>query len=114
MSRAIFLMKFLKVELGSSQLPQVIKFSIGCATQDKITKVIQSYNYLNNEIIGAFREDNLIGIIGLLESVNRITIRHISIIPEFRRKNIGNSLLHYIKNHYNEDEISVETDEESV
>jgi len=46
--------------------------------------------------------------------LEKITIRHISVLPEFQRQGIGKLLLDNIKKRYAENKIIAETDEESV
>jgi ribosomal protein S18 acetylase RimI-like enzyme len=95
-------------------LPLVIKDSIGSPTPSKINLVLQSYNQANHYLIGAFIKHQLVGVIGF-ETINQIaTIKHISILPEFRKQKIGKLLIQYIIKQYFLQEIKCETDTDSV
>ncbi len=96
------------------QLLEVIKFAIGNPEPKKIAKVINSYRELNNKLIGAYLDDNLIGIIGYLQTTEQITIRHISVLPKYRQLGIGRLLLSNLKKQSPKYQIIAETDEEAV
>ncbi len=103
-----------KISADNPKLPEVIKFSIGYPTEDKILEIIRSYYTADNELIGAFLEGGLIGVVGLLQATEKITIRHISVLPKFQRQGVGKLLLDDVKERYAEHKIIAETDEESV
>ena len=103
-----------KISADESKLSEVIKLSIGYPTEDKILEVIRSYHTTGNELIGAFWEGCLIGVIGLLQATEKITIRHISVLREFQRQGVGKLLLNDVKERYAEHKIIAETDGESV
>lgn len=103
-----------KVLADDPKLPEIIKFSIGYPTEDKVLEIIKTYATYGNELTGAYLEGGLIGVVGLAASTEKITIRHISVLPEFQRKGIGKLLLDNIKKRYVENKIIAETDEESV
>ena len=102
-----------KVSADDPKLPDVIKFSIGYPTEDKVLEIIKTYATYGNELTGAYLEGGLIGVVGFY-CLEKITIRHISVLPEFQRKGIGKLLLDNIKKRYAENKIIAETDEESV
>lgn len=56
----------------------------------------------------------LIGMVGILKTDKIITIRHISVLPEWRQQGIGTLLLNDVKKRYAGNTIIAETDEESV
>lgn len=103
-----------KVSAADPKLPEVMNFSMGSPTEDKILEIISTYHDAGNELIGAFLEGGLIGVVGLLQSTEKITIRHISVLPEFQRQGVGTLLLDYVKEHYSGHKIIAETDGESV
>lgn len=102
------------LNVHDSQIPLVIKSSIGNPSPNKIMEVIKSYNHPDHAIIGAFRGDILIGILGICKTHTLITIRHISVLRDFQKKGIGTLLLNEIKKHYAGSRIIAETDAESV
>ncbi len=102
-----------KVLADDPKLSEVIKFSIGYPTEDKVLEIIKTYATYGNELTGAYLEGGLIGVVGFY-CLEKITIRHISVLPEFQRQGIGKLLLDNIKKRYAENKIIAETDEESV
>ena len=103
-----------KISADDQKLPEVIKFSIGYPTEDKILEIIRSYYTAGNELIGAFLEGGLIGVVGLLQATEKITIRHISVLPKFQKQGVGKLLLDDVKERYDKHKIIAETDETSV
>lgn len=102
------------VSLDNSGLSSVICGAIGNSTPDKILEVIKSYSNPDNEIFGAFMDDILVGVLGVVKDSETIVIRHISVIENFQRQAIGSLLLDEIKKCYKSYKIIAETDEESV
>jgi GNAT superfamily N-acetyltransferase len=102
-----------KVLEDDPNLPEVIKFSIGYPTENKVLEIIKTYTTYGNELTGAYLEGRLIGIVGVY-CLEKITIRHISVLPEFQRKGVGKLLLDNIKKRYAGNKIIAETDKESV
>ena len=104
-----------KVATNDLELPGVISFSIGYPTKDKILEVIASYKNVDNQLYGAYLNNQLISIIGLSSNPDQaITVRHISTLPEFRGCRVGTLLLNNIKENYVNCKMYAETDEESV
>jgi len=104
--------KIKPISLQEPRLKWVIKASIGNPTEAKIQDVIRSYQAPNHEVVGAFLDDLLVGMIGIFYNSNLITIRHISIISDYQKCGIGKLLINEIKKKKNP--IIVETDAESV
>jgi GNAT superfamily N-acetyltransferase len=104
----------LNVKADHPHLSKVIQFSIGYPTDDKILEVIASYKNADNILRGAYLDECLIGIIGIQQIERNITIRHISVLPEFRGLRVGTLLLNNIKVQLSRYRINAETDEESV
>ncbi|MDF3047211.1 MAG: uncharacterized protein K0R73_329 [Candidatus Midichloriaceae bacterium] len=96
------------------QLPLVIWGSIGYPSSNKILEVIKKYNDPGHELIGAFIDDVLVGVIGLLKADKNITIGHISVLPQFQRRGMGSLLINHVKSHRGSHTLIAETDEESV
>jgi GNAT superfamily N-acetyltransferase len=103
-----------KISADDPKLPEVIKFSIGYPTEDKVLEIVRTYAASGNELVGAYLEGGLISVVGLAAATEKITIQHISVLPEFQRQGIGKLLLDNIKKCYAENKIIAETDEESV
>lgn len=95
-------------------LPLVIHGAVGNPSPDKIVAVIKRYAYPGHEIIGAFTDDILVGMLGVYIANALITIRHISVLQNFQRQGVGTLLLGEIKKCYEGYRIIAETDEESV
>jgi uridine kinase len=103
-----------RIRADDPQLSEVIQFSIGNPSCDKVREVIKSYHNSDYEIMGAFMQSILIGIAGLCKTDEAITLMHVSVLPQFQRKGIGTVLLNDIKKRYIGHSIFVETDEEAV
>jgi ribosomal protein S18 acetylase RimI-like enzyme len=103
-----------KIAANDPRFPHVIKFSIGYPTEDKILEVIKSYQDGNRQLIGAIAHEQLIGVVGLEQGTQRITIHHISVLPNFRLHGIGKALIEFIKKEFAIQQIVLETDEEAV
>lgn len=102
------------VEVDDHQLPLVIKYSIGNPSYDKILETLKSYKGSGHEVVGAFTQDILIGVIVTFKVNKIITIKRISVLKEWRRQGIGALLLGNIKKRYTGYIIVAETDENSV
>jgi ribosomal protein S18 acetylase RimI-like enzyme len=95
-------------------LGSVISSSIGSPTPEKIAQVLQSYQRPNQFLIGAFSSRNLIAVIGFELNSMHATIKHISVVDEFKKQGIGKSLIHSLIKDYTPSTVSLETDKESV
>ncbi|PPE03045.1 hypothetical protein HCUR_01476 [Holospora curviuscula] len=95
-------------------LGYVISSSIGSPTPEKIAQVLQSYQQPNQFLIGAFSSKTLIAVIGFELNGMQATIKHISVVDEFRNQGIGKSLIHSLIKDYTPSTVLLETDEESV
>lgn len=95
-------------------LSAVISSSIGSPTPEKIAQILQSYQRPNQFLIGAFSSQNLIAVIGFELNGMQVTIKHISVVDEFKKQGIGKSLIHRLIKDYKPSTVSLETDEESV
>jgi len=102
------------VNVDEPQLSSVILFSIGHPSQQKVQAVIESYHNTQHKIIGAFIGDILVGIVGLLKIHESIIIRHLSVVPRWRKQGIGTLLLKGVKRCYPHISVVAETDDESV
>jgi ribosomal protein S18 acetylase RimI-like enzyme len=108
---------FYRVLLDNTDLSNVIKFSVGNSSDSKLLDVIKSYNNYKNQLFGAYLNKKLIGVVGIEQIMLKIRIRHISVLPEFRRLGIGRLLLKFVKDSYaslDQLTISAETDEEAL
>jgi ribosomal protein S18 acetylase RimI-like enzyme len=96
-------------------LSDVIHYSIGYPTKEKIAKILSSYEDEGHYIFGAFIDENIVGIIGIcLNNTIESVIRHISVTPQFRRQGIAKQLILHVINHFNIKEIEAETDNEAI
>lgn len=103
-----------QVSTDDPQLPEVIQFSMGRPTADNILEVITIYNKADHALIGAFLDDTLIGVVGFFCCLEKITIRHISVLPELQNQGVGRVLLDHLKAQYAPSKIIAETDADSV
>lgn len=97
-----------------SQLPEVIKLSMGLPDPIKVQEIMNTYSLLGHELRGAFLDRRLIGMIGLIHTKEYSTIRHLSVLPNFQREGIGTVLLESVKENCASRKIIAETDEEAV
>ena len=102
------------VDLDDPILPFIIAPSLGCPSYERISQIIKSYAAFNHQMIGAFKENFLIGLIGSVKKNTFITIRHISILKKFQKQAIGRLMIHHLKKNNPNCKIFAETDEESI
>ncbi|MCP5369944.1 MAG: GNAT family N-acetyltransferase [Rickettsiaceae bacterium] len=101
------------IEYNTENLAEVIKYSVGNPTHDKLHNVLSSYNNYQNQLIGYFVEQTLVACLGYYIENNILTIRHISVLPFYQKRNIGTKLINYLKN-LEVAIIRAETDNDSV
>jgi ribosomal protein S18 acetylase RimI-like enzyme len=92
----------------------VISSSIGTPTTAKITRILQGYKLPNQFLIGAFALETLVAIIGFELNGPQATIKHISVLKDFRKHGIGNALIQKLIKEYAPNIVILETDDESV
>jgi ribosomal protein S18 acetylase RimI-like enzyme len=102
------------IELSHPELPDVIAYSIGNPTDDKVQKVLDGYKDTNTPLIGYFVGGNLVGVIGLEILQASGAIQHISVLPKYQSIGIGKQLVHYAIKHFSLNALSAETDEDAV
>lgn len=102
------------IEPSHPELPDVIAYSIGNPTDEKVRKVLDGYRAQNNALIGYFVGGNLAGVIGLEISRTSVTIQHISVLPNYQSNGIGKQLVQYVMKHFSPKALSAETDEDAV
>jgi predicted GNAT family acetyltransferase len=93
-------------------LGSVISSSIGSPTPEKIAPVLQSYQQPNQFLIGAFSSRNLIAVIGFELNGMQATIKHISVVDEFKKQGIGKLLVQEVIKNFTLTRIEAETDNE--
>lgn len=105
---------FKLVDFNEKNLDSLIADSMGNPTTEKINQVLESYKNNNQYLIGCFIEQNLIGVIGVEILPSYATIRHISVLQNFRSQGIGQQLILHITKHFLLKTIIAETDEMAV
>lgn len=103
-----------KISPIHDSLESVIVYSIGNPTNEKISKILNSYKEENKLLIGAFLSTKLIAALGLHLNNEEVTILHLSVLPELRGEGVGRKLLSYIASEFPNYRISLETDAEAV
>jgi ribosomal protein S18 acetylase RimI-like enzyme len=96
------------------RLSCVVSSSIGLPTPEKIAQVLESYQQPNQFLMGAFSTKNLIAVIGFQLKDTQATIKHISVLNEFKMQGVGKSLVHRLIRDYKPSTVSLETDGEAV
>jgi len=102
------------IEPSHPELPDVIAYSIGNPTDEKVKRVLDGYRAHNKPLIGYFVGGKLVGVIGLESSHAFATIQYISVVPKYQSNGIGKQLVHHIMKHFSPKTISAETDSDSV
>lgn len=74
------------ISFDNMQLPLVIYGAIGNPSENKLQEVIANYQAIDQYIIGAFIDSILVGILGFYKEQDIITIRHISVLKNFKGK----------------------------
>jgi N-acetylglutamate synthase-like GNAT family acetyltransferase len=96
------------------ELSKLLSISISDPTEEKVQKVIASYNTKNHQLIGYLANEKLIGVIGINVVDSDVIILHISINPNYKLMGIGTKLIHYIITSFPATNIIAETGSESV
>ena len=105
---------FEQIEASHPDLPEVITPSIGFPSLEKVQQVVEAYKSDDRRLIGCFLDQKLIGVIGVELSCPEATIKHISVLDNFRSQGIGKQLIHYAIICFSIDTLLAETDRESV
>jgi len=105
---------FEQIEASHPDLPEVITPSIGYPTLEKVQQVVETYKRDDRRLIGCFLDQKLLGVIGVELSCLEVTIKHISVLENFRLQGIGKQLIQYAMNYFSMDTFLAETDRESV
>lgn len=96
------------------ELKNVIKYSFGSSSLEKIDEIVKSYDQGNKPLHGYLIQGKLVGVIGVdISNPNQLIIQHISVLKEYRNKGIGAELIDHIKAIYRQ-LICAETDEEAI
>ena len=102
------------IEPSHPMFPFVIKDSIGLPTPSKIKQVLQRYADPHWILLGAFVDQNLVGVIGVENKASNAIIKHLSVLEPFRRKGFGKALVLHIAKYFPINTIQTETDVEAV
>lgn len=105
---------FKRIYPNDPDLTEVILPSIGNPTSEKIASILESYNYKNHCLIGAIINDKLVGAIGIKLNKNTATIKHISVLEEFRNQGIAKKLIQHVIEHFSLEIVTAETDKDAV
>lgn len=102
-------------EIGSlhPDLPQIIAYSIGKASKEKVIGVLTSYNVVDHHLIGGFIGSKLVSVIGLHVEDDRCIIKHIAVLEEHRNKGIGKQIIRYAAEFFSLQFLTAETDDEA-
>lgn len=95
-------------------LAEIITPSIGNPTKEKVQNIIAGYQADDHCLIGAIINDSLVGIIGIKLNKNTATIKHISILEEFRKQGIAKKLVQHVMDHSSLEIVTAETDKDAV
>ncbi len=85
---------------------------MGFPTLEKIQKTLKSYNEHAHHFMGAYSEENLVGIVGLHIHETHGIIKHIAILESYQKQGIGKALITEVIKHFQLITCEVETDEE--
>lgn len=103
------------VEPSSAELHKIIALSIGSPTKEKVQAVMDGYRLNPHcQIIGAFFNEQLVGIIGISIENMFVTINHLAILNEYRDNGIAKSLVYYVTESFQSQKIIAETDDDAI
>lgn len=94
-------------------LSNLLKPSVGYPTTEKMEQVLLSYTQPGQHLVGAFLNNELIGVIGLHLDEGLGAIRHIAVTEACRNQGIGKNMLMYVLNHFPIQTLCAETDDEA-
>ncbi|NRB10466.1 MAG: tRNA (guanosine(46)-N7)-methyltransferase TrmB [Rickettsiaceae bacterium] len=101
------------IKSNTENLAEVIKYSVGMPTTEKIKKVLEFYNN-EGKLIGVFDQTELVGCLGYQVVNNAIIIQHISVLPTYRNKKVATLLINRLKVNFSDKTIIAETDNEAL
>src|SRR4051812_23324122 len=108
------ILTFHSLEPFHPDLPAVIAASIGEVNPQKIEKVLGKYLAADHYLGGCFLEKELLGVIGVHLKGSQALIKHLSVLKNYRNKNIGKRLIQFILHHFSLTCLMAETDDEAV
>jgi GNAT superfamily N-acetyltransferase len=92
-------------------LKSLLSLSVGNATNEKVEATISNYiKDENSYLVGAYKNKELVGIIGLVVFGKCARITHLATNFEHRKENIGRVLINHAIDIFRLDELVVETD----
>ncbi|WP_051908833.1 GNAT family N-acetyltransferase [Candidatus Odyssella acanthamoebae] len=74
----------------------------------------KSYDQFHQCLVGAFDEQELVGVVGFNFILSTVIIRHISVRENYQRRNIGRYLIQFLIQRFSPQRVDVETDEEAL
>lgn len=104
--------RFLKQDNG--QIVDLLRLAIGYPTPEKIKKVMATYSSSTYHLLGAMRESELIGIVGVEEKEKCLIIGHIAIKESYQRQGVGKALIEELIKEFSPSKIIAETDQDAV
>jgi ribosomal protein S18 acetylase RimI-like enzyme len=106
-------LEFKEVSFSYAGLSDFLKPSVGYPTPEKMKQVILSYAKFGQYLIGAFLNNELVGLVGLHLDGDFAAIRHIAVNERYRKQGIGKEMLKYVLNYFPILTLYAETDEEA-
>lgn len=105
---------FKEIDLFIADLAEIIAPSIGNPTKEKVQNILENYQAEDHYLMGAIINDKLVGIIGIKLNKNTATIKHISVLEEFRKQGIARKLVQHLMDHFSLTIIKADTDKDAV
>jgi inorganic pyrophosphatase len=88
----------IKNDYNFNEIFEVFEDVIGNPSKENIRNILLEYEENNEKTLyGYFVNKKIIGIIGIKRNMENIEILHFGIHPEYRGKNLGTELMHFIK-----------------
>lgn len=108
------LLIFKEIEPSHPSLSSIIALSIGNPTPEKLRQVLGSYSIPNHHLVGCFKDNELIGMIGLQVQGTKGKIKHIAVLPKYWLQGIGKTLARQVIDTFRLQSIYAETDNGAV
>jgi len=109
-----FLLVFKEIASSYPKLPSIIALSIGKLTPGKLKQVLDSYNTPNHHLVGCFKDNKLIGVIGFGIQGATGKIKHIAVSLDYRLQGIGKALINQVIDNFQLQIFLAETDDDAV
>lgn len=107
-------LSFKLLNQDDGRIAALLSLAIGYPTPEKIKKVMAKYSSVAHHLLGAIREEELIGLAGIDKQEKYIIIHHIAVKESYQRQGIGKALIEEVIKQFSPSKIIAKTDQDAV